>query len=253
MYSVVPYVYGGAAQRKKGLPTRSILAVTHLRQCRPTSSHDACSPRDRRGRCCIPCRRWCFLRCGAAAGCGDAGHAHQDARLGSYLLEGVSECMLGTMTWGEQNSEAEALRSWTSRLPWESTSSIPPSSTPCRPTASPTARQERIIGRWLAADPRRRAQLVLATKAAGDGRDHPHRAAQGPSRGLHGRCRLGLPTRPRLPPPPPPPPPRPRTPARKSGLWRADPRGAGLVAGTAADRLRGPLPAALAGAIHAHL
>ena len=27
---------------------------------------------------------------------------------GSYLLEGVSECMLGTMTWGEQNSEAEA-------------------------------------------------------------------------------------------------------------------------------------------------
>ena len=142
---------------------------------------------------------------------------------GSYLLEGVSECMLGTMTWGEQNSEAEAFAQLDLALAMGVNFIDTAELYPVPPNGESYGETERIIGRWLAADPRRRAQLVLATKVAGDGRDYiptarrrdlPEgytvAAAWGPPDSSSASSSSSLSSSSSPPDPP----------ARKSGLWR---------------------------------
>jgi aryl-alcohol dehydrogenase-like predicted oxidoreductase len=84
----------------------------------------------------------------------------------------VSEACLGTMTWGVQNTEVEAhaqldlaLSAGVNFIDTAEMYAVPPS----RETFGVT---ERYIGSWLAADPQRRAQVVLATKVSGLGRDY---------------------------------------------------------------------------------
>ncbi len=79
----------------------------------------------------------------------------------------VSACCLGTMTWGTQNTEAEGHEQMDYALErgvdfWDTAEmySIPP-----QPETQ--GNTERIIGSWLAKNPGRRADIVLATKIAG--------------------------------------------------------------------------------------
>ena len=80
----------------------------------------------------------------------------------------VSEVCLGTMTWGEQNSEADAHR----QLDYAVEQGINFIDTaemyPVPPNASTQGRTESFLGSWLARQPRDR--LVIATKVAGPGR-----------------------------------------------------------------------------------
>jgi aryl-alcohol dehydrogenase-like predicted oxidoreductase len=86
-------------------------------------------------------------------------------RLGGTDLE-VSALMLGTMTWGEQNSEAEghaqldyALSRGINFIDTAEMYSIPP-------RAETQGSTERIIGTWLAAR-KNRDKVILATKVSG--------------------------------------------------------------------------------------
>ncbi|MBF0471057.1 MAG: aldo/keto reductase [Gammaproteobacteria bacterium] len=88
--------------------------------------------------------------------------------LGSSDLQ-VSEICLGSMTWGEQNSEEEAfaqieyaLEQGINFIDTAELYSIPPKPETYRLT-------EQIIGHWLQQNPERRKELVLATKIAGPG------------------------------------------------------------------------------------
>jgi aryl-alcohol dehydrogenase (NADP+) len=80
----------------------------------------------------------------------------------------VSEICLGTMTWGEQNSEAEAH----AQLDYAVEQGINFIDTaemyPVPPKATTQGRTETILGRWLAR--RGRDELVIASKVAGPGR-----------------------------------------------------------------------------------
>jgi aryl-alcohol dehydrogenase (NADP+) len=80
----------------------------------------------------------------------------------------VSEVCLGTMTWGEQNSEAEAH----AQLDYAIAQGINFIDTaemyPVPPNAKTQGRTETYLGNWLAR--RRRDGLVIATKVAGPGR-----------------------------------------------------------------------------------
>jgi aryl-alcohol dehydrogenase-like predicted oxidoreductase len=80
----------------------------------------------------------------------------------------VSEVCLGTMTWGEQNSEAEAR----AQLDYAAAQGINFIDTaemyPVPPNATTQGRTETILGRWLAE--RGRDGLVIASKVAGPGR-----------------------------------------------------------------------------------
>ena len=80
----------------------------------------------------------------------------------------VSEVCLGTMTWGEQNSEAEAH----SQLDFAIDEGVNFIDTaemyPVPPNAVTQGRTETYLGSWLARQPR--DQLVIATKVAGPGR-----------------------------------------------------------------------------------
>jgi aryl-alcohol dehydrogenase-like predicted oxidoreductase len=80
----------------------------------------------------------------------------------------VSEVCLGTMTWGEQNSEAEAH----AQLDYAVEQGINFIDTaemyPVPPNATTQGRTETILGRWLAE--RGRDGLVIASKVAGPGR-----------------------------------------------------------------------------------
>jgi len=80
----------------------------------------------------------------------------------------VSEVCLGTMTWGEQNSEAEAH----AQLDYAIAQGINFIDTaemyPVPPNAKTQGRTETYLGNWLAG--RRRDGLVIATKVAGPGR-----------------------------------------------------------------------------------
>ncbi|MEL7462110.1 MAG: aldo/keto reductase, partial [Pseudomonadota bacterium] len=81
----------------------------------------------------------------------------------------VSELCLGTMTWGSQNSEAEAHaqidRSLEAGINFMDTAEMYPV-TPM--SAETTGRTEEIIGTWNAKSGRR-ADWVIATKIAGAG------------------------------------------------------------------------------------
>jgi len=80
----------------------------------------------------------------------------------------VSDVCLGTMTWGEQNSEADAR----AQLDYATDQGINFIDTaemyPVPPNATTQGRTEAILGRWLAG--RRGSDLVIATKVAGPGR-----------------------------------------------------------------------------------
>ena len=88
-------------------------------------------------------------------------------RLGNASLE-VSEICLGTMTWGEQNSEAEAH----AQLDFAVSRGVNFIDTaemyPVPPNATTQGRTEAFLGRWL--EKRGRDGLVIATKIAGPGR-----------------------------------------------------------------------------------
>jgi aryl-alcohol dehydrogenase-like predicted oxidoreductase len=80
----------------------------------------------------------------------------------------VSEICLGTMTWGEQNSEAEAHAQLDHAVAQGINFFDTAEMYPIPPNGRTQGRTETIIGHWLARQPRDR--LVIATKVAGPGR-----------------------------------------------------------------------------------
>lgn len=89
-------------------------------------------------------------------------------RLGSSDLQ-VSEVCLGTMTWGQQNTQADAFEQIEYAIDQDinfidtaEMYSVPPS----KETYGFT---ETYIGNWFAANPSKREELILATKMAGNG------------------------------------------------------------------------------------
>lgn len=85
----------------------------------------------------------------------------------------VSRICLGTMTWGSQNSEAEAHAQMEYALEqgvhfWD-TAELYPTTPRLRETSG---RTEEFIGSWIAKTGRR-DEIVLATKIAGEGNDTP--------------------------------------------------------------------------------
>src|SRR3981081_2059538 len=88
----------------------------------------------------------------------------------------VSEVCLGTMTWGEQNSEAEAPR----QLDYSRAHGInfidPAEMYPVPPNGETQGRTETFLGSWLKRQ--RRDGLVIATKVAGPGRRDWHPAGR---------------------------------------------------------------------------
>lgn len=92
----------------------------------------------------------------------------QYSKLGSSNIE-VSRVCLGTMTWGTQNTQQQAneqieyaLAQGINFIDTAEMYSIPPS-------AETYGKTETIIGNWLAANPQKRQDIVLATKIAGNG------------------------------------------------------------------------------------
>ena len=90
-------------------------------------------------------------------------------RLGNSPLE-VSEICLGTMTWGEQNSEAEAH----AQIAWALEHGINFLDTaemyPVPPAQRTQGSTEKILGSWLGKNKGRRDKVVVASKIAGPGR-----------------------------------------------------------------------------------
>lgn len=92
----------------------------------------------------------------------------QYSKLGSANID-VSRVCLGSMTWGCQNSQADAdaqldyaLAQGVNFIDTAEMYAVPP-------TAETYGATERIIGNWLCANPAKRNQVVLATKMAGSG------------------------------------------------------------------------------------
>lgn len=84
----------------------------------------------------------------------------------------VSSACLGTMTWGNQNTQADAnqqidyaLAQGINFIDTAEMYAIPP-------TAQTYGTTETIIGHWLAANPSRRDECVLASKITGNGLDY---------------------------------------------------------------------------------
>ena len=90
-------------------------------------------------------------------------------KLGASALE-VSEICLGTMTWGEQNSEAEAH----AQIEWALEHGINFIDTaemyPVPPAQRTQGATEKIVGAWLGRNKAKRDRIVLASKIAGPGR-----------------------------------------------------------------------------------
>jgi len=93
----------------------------------------------------------------------------QKRALGGSGIE-VTDICLGTMTWGEQNSEADAH----AQIDWALAHGINFIDTaemyPVPPGRETQGRTERYIGSWLARHRARRGEFVLASKIAGPGR-----------------------------------------------------------------------------------
>lgn len=90
-------------------------------------------------------------------------------RLGSSSLQ-VTEACLGTMTWGVQNSEAEAHAQLDLAVKDRGVNFIDTAELYPVPLTAPEwkpGRTEEIIGTWLAANPEWRPKVVLATKVCG--------------------------------------------------------------------------------------
>lgn len=88
--------------------------------------------------------------------------------LGSSDLE-VSEICLGTMTWGDQNSQEDAneqihyaLEQGINFIDTAELYAVPPNENTYGAT-------EEIIGNWLAENPNKRSEIIIASKAAGPG------------------------------------------------------------------------------------
>ena len=93
----------------------------------------------------------------------------QRLQLGRTGIE-VSELCLGTMTWGTQNTEAEAHAQIDMALDHGVNFLDTAEMYPTNPVRTETlGRTEEIIGSWLAAR-KRRGDLVIATKISGPGR-----------------------------------------------------------------------------------
>ena len=90
-------------------------------------------------------------------------------RLGASGIE-VSDICLGTMTWGEQNTEAEAH----AQIEWALEHGINFIDTaemyPIPPSQKTQGATEKILGSWLGKNGARRTGLVVASKIAGPGR-----------------------------------------------------------------------------------
>src|SRR5499427_9146296 len=80
----------------------------------------------------------------------------------------VSEVCLGTMTWGEQNSEAEAHAQLDCAIAHGINFIDTAEMYPVPPNATTQGRTETMLGHWLAKATR--DGLVVATKVAGPGR-----------------------------------------------------------------------------------
>mmetsp|Transcript_14957 Transcript_14957/g.34808 ORF Transcript_14957/g.34808 Transcript_14957/m.34808 type:complete len:391 (-) Transcript_14957:1095-2267(-) len=96
----------------------------------------------------------------------------------------VSACCLGTMTWGEQNTESEAHEQLSAALELGVNFIDVAELYPVPPKKESYGATESIIGNWLRADPSRREKVVLASKVASrsggarlahmlSGRDYP--------------------------------------------------------------------------------
>ena len=92
----------------------------------------------------------------------------QYSKLGSANID-VSRVCLGSMTWGCQNSQADAdaqldyaLAQGVNFIDTAEMYAVPP-------TADTYGATERIIGNWLSRNPAKRKELVLASKMAGSG------------------------------------------------------------------------------------
>ena len=85
----------------------------------------------------------------------------------------VSLIGLGTMTWGEQNTEADAHAQLNAALDAGINLIDAAEMYPVPPRPETQGRTEAYIGTWLAANPGARARVVLATKIAGPARQ-PH-------------------------------------------------------------------------------
>lgn len=79
----------------------------------------------------------------------------------------VTQCCLGTMTWGVQNSEAEAHAQLDCFVKRGGTFIDTAEMYPVPPEAVVIGRTETYIGTWLKADPERRRGVFLASKVAG--------------------------------------------------------------------------------------
>jgi aryl-alcohol dehydrogenase (NADP+) len=105
----------------------------------------------------------------------------------------VSEICLGTMTWGQQNSEAEAHEQLDYAIGQGINFIDTAEMYPVPPNAQTQGRTEKHLGTWLARQ--QRSRLYVATKIAGPGRRgldqrRPHRSHQGRDRrsGRHQPC-----------------------------------------------------------------
>ncbi|MDR0701000.1 MAG: NADP(H)-dependent aldo-keto reductase [Azoarcus sp.] len=93
----------------------------------------------------------------------------QYKKLGHTGLD-VSLIALGTMTWGEQNSEAEAHSQLDLALERGINLVDTAEMYPVPPQAETQGRTEAYIGTWLKARPSARDKIILATKVAGPAR-----------------------------------------------------------------------------------
>ena len=81
----------------------------------------------------------------------------------------VSRICLGTMTWGKQNSQAEADEQIEHALAVGINFFDTAEMYAVPPTAETYGKTEEIIGNWLARNPSRRGEMIIATKIAGVG------------------------------------------------------------------------------------
>jgi aryl-alcohol dehydrogenase-like predicted oxidoreductase len=80
----------------------------------------------------------------------------------------VSEVCLGTMTWGEQNTEAQAHEQLDFAVAHGVNCIDTAEMYPVPPNGRTQGHTEAMLGRWLARQPR--DKLIVATKVAGPGR-----------------------------------------------------------------------------------
>src|SRR5260370_17517000 len=100
-------------------------------------------------------------------------HAMEYRKLGGTDVN-VSLIGLGTMTWGEQNTEADAHAQIDAALEAGVNLIDAAEMYPVPPRPETQGRTEEYIGTWLAAHPGARDKIVLATKIAGPAPHPPH-------------------------------------------------------------------------------